>query len=106
MQITGLTVINIASPSVIAGLFVGAALAFVFSAMTMGAVGKAAIQMVEEVRRQFKADPGLMKGTSEPDYEKCVDISTHAALKEMFPPAFLAILSPIVVGVVFVCNWS
>lgn len=101
MQVTGLTAIDISSPSVIAGLFVGSSLTFVFSALTMGAVGKAAIKMVEEVRRQFKSIKGLMSGKAEPDYKRCVDISTQAALREMMLPTFISIAAPLVVGLMF-----
>jgi K(+)-stimulated pyrophosphate-energized sodium pump len=101
MQRTGLEFINIGNPTVIAGLLVGTVLVFVFSALTMGAVGRAAMQMVGEVRRQFKEIKGLMKGTAQPDYEACVDISTNAAIKEMIAPTLIAIATPIVVGVLF-----
>ena len=70
----------------------------VFSAMAMSSVGKAAMAMVKEVRRQFKEIPGIMKGESEPEYEKCVDISTKAALKEMMLPGLITIISPIIIG--------
>lgn len=85
-------------PEVIAGLFIGGMLPFLFSAITMSAVGKAAFSMIEEVRRQFKALPGIMKGTDKPDYKKCVDISTSAALKEMIVPGLLAVIVPLLVG--------
>jgi len=75
-------------------------LPFLFSALTMNSVGKAANQMIEEVRRQFRTDPGIMKGTSKPDYARCVDISTKAALKEMVAPGLLAIVAPLLVGIV------
>ena len=74
-------------------------LPFLFSAMTMNSVGKAANQMIEEVRRQFRADAGIMEGTSKPDYARCVDISTKAALHEMVLPALLAIVAPLAVGI-------
>lgn len=90
--------INILSPAVICGLFIGGMLPFLFSAMTMESVGKAANQMIEEVRRQFKSIPGLMEGTGRPDYKRCVEISTKAALREMLIPGVLAVLSPLVVG--------
>ena len=83
---------------VIIGLFIGAMLPFLFSAMTMNSVGKAANQMIEEVRRQFREDAGIMEGTSKPDYAMCVDISTKAALKEMLLPGLLAIVAPLLVG--------
>ena len=85
---------------VIAGLFIGAMLPFLFSAMTMNSVGKAANQMIEEVRRQFRQDKGIMDGTSKPDYERCVDISTKAALHEMLAPGLLAIIAPLAVGII------
>lgn len=90
--------ISILSPAVICGLFIGGMLPFLFSAMTMESVGKAANQMIEEVRRQFKSIPGLMEGTGRPDYKRCVEISTKAALREMLIPGVLAVLSPLVVG--------
>ena len=90
--------ISILSPAVICGLFIGGMLPFLFSAMTMESVGKAANQMIEEVRRQFKSIPGLMEGTGRPDYKRCVEISTKVALREMLIPGVLAVLSPLVVG--------
>ena len=90
--------ISILSPAVICGLFIGGMLPFLFSAMTMESVGKAANQMIEEVRRQFQSIPGLMEGTGRPDYKRCVEISTKAALREMLIPGVLAVLSPLVVG--------
>ena len=90
--------ISILSPAVICGLFIGGMLPFLFSAMTMESVGKAANQMIEDVRRQFKSIPGLMEGTGRPDYKRCVEISTKAALREMLIPGVLAVLSPLVVG--------
>ena len=82
------------------GLFVGGMLPFVFCSRAIQAVGRAAQSMIEEVRRQFKEMPGIMEGTQEPDYERCVDISTKAALKEMIVPGMMAILSPVIVGLV------
>lgn len=90
--------ISILSPTVICGLFIGGMLPFLFSAFTMESVGKAANQMIEEVRRQFKEMPGIMEGTQKPDYKRCVEISTTAALKEMLVPGILAVAAPIVVG--------
>lgn len=92
--------ISLLEPIVIVGLFIGGVLPFLFSAMTMNSVGKAAYQMIEEVRRQFKEDKGIMAGTSKPDYSRCVDISTKAALKEMLAPGLMAIISPLLVGIV------
>jgi K(+)-stimulated pyrophosphate-energized sodium pump len=92
------TSLNLAEPSVVVGLLIGGTLPFIFSALTMNSVGKAAYDMIGEVRRQFKADPKIMKGTSKPDYAKCVDISTAAALKEMIVPGLLSILTPIAMG--------
>jgi K(+)-stimulated pyrophosphate-energized sodium pump len=96
----GLKSIDLTQPTVISGMLIGAMLPFLFSAMTMEAVGKAAFQMIEEVRRQFREMPGIMEGTTKPDYAKCVDISTGAALKEMIIPGILAITSPIAVGLI------
>ncbi len=95
---TGVESISLTDPMVIVGLFIGAMLPFLFSAMTMSSVGKAANQMIQEVRRQFHSDPGIMEGTSKPDYETCVAISTGAALKEMILPGLLAIIAPVVIG--------
>ncbi|MFO8015774.1 MAG: sodium-translocating pyrophosphatase [Candidatus Woesearchaeota archaeon] len=97
-ELTGLSGINISSPNVIIGLFIGAVMPFVFSAMSMSAVGNAAYDMVEEVRRQFKSIKGLMKGKTKPDYKRCIDISTTAALKEMVIPSLLTVLMPIIIG--------
>ncbi len=94
-----LTSIDLLSPVVIIGLLIGAMLPFLFSAITMEAVSKAAYKMIEEVRRQFKADKGILEGTSKPDYKSCVGISTQAALKEMLLPGIIAIVVPIVVGI-------
>jgi len=99
-QAVGLTNIDILQPKVIAGLFIGGMLPFLFSSMTMQAVGRAAGSMIEEVRRQFKTIPGIMEGTGKPDYSKCVDISAKAALREMIMPSLIAIVVPIVVGVI------
>ena len=96
--VTGLTSISITKPAVIVGMLIGGMLPFLFSAITMEAVGKAAFEMIEEVRRQFKTIPGIMEGTGKPDYAKCVDISTAAALREMIIPGLLAVLSPIATG--------
>ncbi len=90
--------INILNPKVVVGLFIGGMLPFIFTALTMESVGKAAYQMIEEVRHQFKTIPGLMEGKAKPDYAKCVDISTGAALKEMMIPGLMAVLVPIAMG--------
>lgn len=100
-QAVNLSSIDIMDPKVVVGLFIGGMLSFLFSALTMESVSKAAYQMVEEVRRQFASDEGILKGTSRPDYKRCVSISTHAALKEMIIPGILAAGSPIVVGLLF-----
>ncbi len=92
--------VNIAKVEVFVGGFLGAMLVFLFSSFAIRAVGKAAGAMIEEVRRQFRADPGIMLGTSRPDYRQCVDISTQAALKEMVVPGILAVAAPVVVGLV------
>lgn len=97
-QATGLTAISITKPEVIAGLFLGGVLPFLFSSYTMDAVGKAAFDVVNEVRRQFKEIPGLMKGTGKADYARCVDISTKGAIKEMVVPGLLAVVTPLAVG--------
>ncbi|MBP3385168.1 MAG: sodium-translocating pyrophosphatase [Firmicutes bacterium] len=99
-QVANLTAISLLDPMVIIGLFIGAMLPFLFSAMTMNSVSKAANQMIEEVRRQFREIPGVMEGTAKPDYARCVDISTGAALKEMVAPGLLAIIAPLAVGIV------
>lgn len=92
--------IDILNNRVIIGLFIGGMLPFLFSAMTMQSVSKAAYQMIEEVRRQFSAMPGIMEGTQRPDYKSCVAISTTAALKEMLVPGVMAVAVPLLVGVV------
>ncbi|MDE7307889.1 MAG: sodium-translocating pyrophosphatase [Lachnospiraceae bacterium] len=95
------SVIDIMDPKVIVGLLIGGMLPFIFSAITMESVSKAAYKMIEEVRRQFREDKGILKGTSKPDYKKCVGISTTAALHEMIVPGIIAVAAPIAMGVVF-----
>ena len=97
-EVTGLEAVDLLDPVVVIGLFIGAMLPFLFSAFTMNSVGKAANQMIEEVRRQFRADKGILEGTSKPDYAHCVDISTQAALKEMIVPGLMAVIAPLLVG--------
>ena len=93
--------ITLLNPKVLVGLFIGAMMAFVFCALTMKAVGRTASKMVQEIRRQFKEIKGLIEGKTKPDYAACVDISTKAAQKEMFLPSLLAIIVPIIVGLLF-----
>ena len=95
-----LEIISLTEPTVIAGMLIGGMLPFLFSALTMESVGKAAFEMIEEVRSQFRNNPGIMEGTHKPDYAKCVDISTKAALKEMILPGLMAIAAPLAVGIV------
>ena len=97
-EVSKLSVISILKPTVVAGVFLGGMLPFLFSALTMDSVGKAANQMIDEVRRQFKNEPGILKGEVKPDYKKCVAISTNAALKEMVLPGILAIVVPLATG--------
>ena len=97
-QAVKLTSIDVTKPQVVAGMFIGGMLPFLFSALTMEAVGNAANEMIQEVRRQFKTIPGIMEGTGTPDYRKCVDISTMAALKQMIIPGLLAVVVPVLVG--------
>ena len=98
---TGIDGINIFKADVLSMLFVGGMIPVVFSALAMQSVGKAAMEMVEEVRRQFKEIPGIMEGTGIPEYAKCVDISTKAALKEMLLPGLITIITPIIIGLLF-----
>ncbi len=101
-QATGLNDAQVAltSPTVVIGLLIGGMLPFVFSAMTMDSVSKAAYSMIEEVRRQFREIPGVMEGTAKPDYKTCVAISTTAALKEMLVPGIMAVVAPLAVGII------
>lgn len=98
---TGIDGINIFKADVLAMLFVGGMIPVIFSALAMESVGKAAMEMVEEVRRQFREIPGIMEGTGTPEYGKCVDISTKAALKEMILPGLITIITPILIGLFF-----
>jgi len=100
MQVTGMKPedLSLTNTTVIVGLFIGAIMPFLLGALTMKAVGRAASKMVEEVRRQFREIPGIMEGTGEPDPERCVAISTDAALKEMIFPGLLAVAAPLLVG--------
>ena len=100
-QSVDLKAIDILNPKVIIGLFIGGMLPFLFSAITMESVSKAAFKMIEEVRRQFREDKGILEGTSKPDYTSCVAISTTAALKEMLVPGILAVVSPLAMGIIF-----
>jgi K(+)-stimulated pyrophosphate-energized sodium pump len=97
-QVVGIEVVNLLDPLVIVGILVGAMLPFFFCALTMGAVGRAAQEMVEEVRRQFREIPGLWEGKEKADYARCVEISTNSAIKEMVIPGLLAVVAPVVIG--------
>ncbi len=99
-QAAGLGAIDLLHPAVVAGLILGAMLPFLFSALTMKSVGKAAASMIEEVRRQFREKPGIMQGTDKPDYARCVAISTGAAIRKMILPGLIAVISPLVVGLI------
>jgi len=104
MQQSGISSIDVSKPIVMGGLFVGAMLPFLFSSMAMNAVGRAAGDMIEEVRRQFREIPGLKEDTEglvKPDVEKCISISTQASIREMMAPGFLAVVSPVCVGFAF-----
>ncbi|TAF63834.1 MAG: sodium-translocating pyrophosphatase [Cytophagales bacterium] len=101
MGIAKIKTIDISNPQVLAGLFVGGMIPFIFSALAINAVGKAAMDMVKEVRRQFKEIPGIMEGKARPEYEKCVAISTRAAIREMILPGAIAIVVPAAVGFAF-----
>ncbi|MDR3560206.1 MAG: sodium-translocating pyrophosphatase [Negativicutes bacterium] len=98
LLVDGHLVINLTEPGVIIGIFLGATLPFLVCAFTMEAVGKAAFEMIGEVRRQFREIPGIMEGTGRPDYARCVDISTQAAIREMILPGIFAVGSPLLVG--------
>jgi len=98
MQTAGITSIDIANPVVMSGLFLGGMLPFLFSSLAMRAVGDAAMDMIDEVRRQFREIPGLKEGKAEPDSATCVDISTKAAIRQMVLPGMIAVVSPVLVG--------
>ncbi len=98
---TGIDGINIFKADVLAMLFVGGMIPVIFSALAMESVGKAAMEMVHEVRRQFREIPGIMEGTGKPDYARCVDISTSAALRQMLLPGLITIITPIIIGLLF-----
>jgi K(+)-stimulated pyrophosphate-energized sodium pump len=99
--IAGITAIDIYKAPVLAGLFVGGMIPFIFSALCIQAVGKAAMDMVQEVRRQFREIPGIMEYKAKPEYEKCVAISTQASIREMLLPGGIALITPLIVGFVF-----
>jgi K(+)-stimulated pyrophosphate-energized sodium pump len=99
--ISGISAIDIYKADVLAGLFVGAMIPYIFSSLAIAAVGRAAMAMVEEVRRQFREIPGIMEGTGKPEYEKCVAISTQASIREMILPGAIALSVPIIVGFIF-----
>jgi K(+)-stimulated pyrophosphate-energized sodium pump len=99
--VAGISAIDIYKANVLAGLFVGAMIPFIFSSLCIAAVGRAAMKMVEEVRRQFREIPGIMEGTARPEYEKCVAISTEASIREMVAPGLIALLVPVLVGFAF-----
>ena len=96
--IAGITQIDIYKADVLAGLFVGGMIPFIFSALAISAVGKAAMEMVNEVRRQFREIPGIMEYKTEPEYEKCVAISTEASIRQMILPGAIALITPVLVG--------
>ena len=98
MGTANITSIDISKAPVLAGVFIGAMIPFIFSSLAIAAVGRAAMAMVQEVRRQFREIPGIMEGTGRPEYEKCVAISTQAAIREMILPGAIALLTPIIVG--------
>ncbi|MCF0048912.1 sodium-translocating pyrophosphatase [Dyadobacter sp. LJ53] len=99
--VAGINSIDIYKANVLAGLFVGAMIPFIFSSLAIAAVGRAAMKMVEEVRRQFREIPGIMEGTAKPEYDKCVAISTQASIREMVAPGLIALIVPVIVGFLF-----
>ena len=96
--VAGIKGIDIYNAKVLAALFVGGMIPFIFSSLAIRAVGQAAMAMVEEVRRQFRTIPGIMEGTGKPEYDKCVAISTEASIKKMMLPGAIAIISPLIIG--------
>lgn len=99
--LSGITSIDIYKADVLAGLLVGAMIPYIFSSLAIAAVGRAAMEMVEEVRRQFREIPGIMEGTAKPEYDKCVDISTKASIREMIAPGLIALIVPVAAGFAF-----
>ncbi len=99
--IAGIDAINIYKADVLAGLFIGGMIPFIFSSLAIAAVGRAAMSMVQEVRRQFREIPGIMEGTGKPEYDKCVAISTEASIREMMLPGAIAIIVPVIIGFLF-----
>lgn len=99
--VAGISSIDIYKANVLSGLFVGAMIPFIFSSLAIAAVGRAAMKMVEEVRRQFRELPGIMEGTTKPEYDKCVAISTQASIREMVAPGLIALIVPVLVGFLF-----
>ncbi len=96
--VASIDIINLLTPKTIIGLFIGGLMPFLFSSLTISSVGKAAMRMVQEVRRQFKKTPGLLEGKVKPDYARCISISTEAALKQMVLPGVLAVVAPVIIG--------
>ncbi len=103
--VAGITAIDIFKAPVLAALFIGAMIPFIFSALTIAAVGRAAMKMVEEVRRQFREIPGIMEYKAKPEYEKCVAISTEASIREMIAPGLIALITPLIVGFGWQNSW-
>ena len=99
--LSGISSIDIYKADVLAGLFVGGMIPFIFSSLAIAAVGRAAMEMVEEVRRQFREIPGILEGTGKPEYDKCVDISTKASIREMMLPGLITLITPVIVGFMF-----
>lgn len=99
--IAGIDGINIYKADVLAGLFIGGMIPFIFSSLAIAAVGRAAMAMVEEVRRQFREIPGILEGTGKPEYDKCVAISTQASIREMILPGAIALITPVIIGFIF-----